>query len=143
MASDHLRNQQSRKRDSIAHLLDQITSRPQSRRSNVGPAEIIHDDADDEVHGKNGRLADEHRSRVVLWVFHLCCDREESWGSGEGEDDGGDGGHRLGEVGVGNDLVVWNEWAFLGSGCRAVCKANRYGHDEDCGRKSVGAVIAK
>lgn len=49
----------------------------------------------------------------------------------------------MGEIGVGYDLVVWDKWAFLRSGCRAVGKSNRYGHDEDCGRESVDAVIAK
>ena len=63
----------------------------------------------------------------MLRVPHFGYDGEEGWRAGEGEDDGCDGGHDFGEVGVGYYLGVWDERS--GWGCCGWAVLDAYG---DC-----------
>lgn len=105
----------------------------QGRRGDVRPAEVVDDDADDDVEGGDDGLAEHEGAAVVGGVAHFGGDGEEGRGAGVGEDDGGEGGDGAVEVGAADDLVVGDPDAVLRGGGGTVLDADADGHDHDWG----------
>lgn len=124
-------DQQTGQSESIAHFLDDWTSRAKSRGGNVGAAEVVDHNSDRKVVYGDDALAEEERSVEVTGLSHLGGDGEEGGGTGVSEHDGADGGNGAGEVWVTDDLVVWNPDSVLGSGCWSVLETDGDSDDQD------------
>lgn len=84
-------NDKTRYGNAVADFLQSWPGRSESRRGDVGAAEVIHNCADDEVDGCHAALTDEERSTVQMRIAHLRHDREESWRAAESEDERSEG----------------------------------------------------
>lgn len=131
MSVEGSRDNQTRKSQTVADLLDSLSSRSESRRSDVGTAVVVDNNADNNVNDSDDALAKDQSLLVVLGLSHLSRNREEDGSSAVGEDEGGDGGHSLSEGRGVEELVVRLPDTILGGEVGAVLNTNGDGNDED------------
>lgn len=117
--------------EAVGDLLHESTSGTESGRGDEGSAEVVDDDADDEVGADSDTTAKGERPDVLLGVPHLRGDGEVGWDTGESKDERGDGRHGLGKGGVTNELPVRLEVTGLRSSGRAVLDTSGDGDGED------------
>lgn len=106
MASQHSRDYQPRKGNSVADSLNQDTCRPKSWRGNIRATEIIYHTANCNVAGTDDCLAQDQRSRIVSRIPHFCSNTEKGWGTCISKDQRTDSGHSVGEAWLFEELVV-------------------------------------
>jgi len=126
------RDNETRKSQAVADLLDSLSSRSESGGSDVGTAVVVDNNANNNVNDSDDALAKDQSLLVVLGLSHLSRDREEDGSSAVGEDEGGDSGHSLSEGRGVEELVVGLPDAVLGSEIGAVLDTNGDGNDKDC-----------
>jgi hypothetical protein len=126
------RDDQTRKSQTVGDLLDSLSSRSESRRSNIGTAVVVHNNADNDVNDSDDALAKDQSLLVVLGLSHLSSDREEDRSSTVGENESSDGGHSFSEGRGVEELVVGLPDAVLGGEVGAVLNTNGDGDYKDC-----------
>lgn len=126
---------QAGKGEAVGNLLHEDTGGSEGRRCDEGTAEVVDDDADDEVGSNSNATAKSERVGVVLGVPHLGSDREVCRYTSEGEDDRADGRHGFSEGRASNEHPVGSEVSGLGSSSGALLKTGSDGDGED-GRKN-------
>jgi hypothetical protein len=124
---------QTGKRKTVGNLLHERTGRSESRRGNIRSTVVVNNNADDEVGANGDTTAEGERPDVLLRVPHLRCDGEVCGYTGEGEDEGRDSRHSLGEGRVTEEFPVRGEVSSLGSLSRAILNASGDSHTEDGG----------
>jgi hypothetical protein len=125
------RDDKTGKSQSVGDSLDGLTSRSESRRSNVGAAVVVDNNTDDNVDDGNDSLAKDQSLLVVLGLTHLGSNGEEDGSSAVGKDEGGDGRHGLGEGGRVEELVVGLPDTILRGKIGALLNTNSDSDDED------------
>lgn len=106
MKHDRAGNEKARQCDTIAYPFHGETGRSECRRSNVGSAKIVHDDAYDQVGDCNNALTDDQGTDVVSRLTHLRHYGEEGGSTGVSKYEGGERRGRAGEVGRREQLEV-------------------------------------
>lgn len=132
MSVECSRDNETRESQAVADLLDGLSSRSKSRRSDISTAVVVNNNADNDVNNSDDALAKDQGLLVVLGLSHLSSDREEDGSSAVGEDESGDGGHGLGEGRGVEELVVGLPDAILGGKVGAILNTNSDGDDKDC-----------
>lgn len=131
MSVECSRDNQTRKSQAVADLLDGLSSRSESRRSDIGTAVVVDNNTDNDVNNSDDALAKDQSLLVVLRLSHLSSDGEEDGSSAVGKDECGDGRHGLSEGRGVEELVVGLPDTILGGKVRAVLNTNGDGDDED------------
>lgn len=132
MSVECSRDNQTRKSQTVADLLDGLSSGSESRRGDVGTAVVVDNNTDNDVDNSDDALAKDQSLLVVLGLSHLSSDGEEDGSSAVGKDESGDGRHGLGEGRGVEELVVGFPNTILGGKVGAVLNANGDGDDEYC-----------
>lgn len=132
MSVECSRDDETRKSQTVADLLDGLSSGSKSGRSDVGTAVVVDNNADNDINDSDNALAKNQSLLVVLGLSHLSSDREEDGSSTVGEDESGDGGHGLSEGRGVEELIVGLPDTILGGKVGAVLNTNGDGDDEDC-----------
>jgi len=125
------RHNQTRESQTVADLLDGLSSRSESGRSDIGTAVVVDNNADNDVNNSDDALAKDQSLLVVLGLSHLSSDREEDRSSAVGKDKSGDSRHGLSEGRSVEELVVGLPDTILGGKVGAVLNTNGDGNDED------------
>lgn len=125
------RDDQTGKSQSVGDLLDGLTSRSQSRGSNVSTAVVVNNDTDNNIDDGDDSLAKDQGLLVVLGLSHLSSNGEEDGSSAVGKDEGSDGRHGLGKGGSVEELVVGLPDTVLGGEVGALLDTNSDSNDED------------
>lgn len=92
--------------NSIGDLLHDGTGGTQSWRSDVVADKVVNDDGSHDVQANFKDLQHAKRLGKVLGLLHLGNETKEGDVGAVGEDDVGDGGERVVEVGLGGDVDV-------------------------------------
>lgn len=124
-------NDKTRQREAIGDLLYSVASRPQSRRGDIGSAEVVHDTTDSDIGPSDNRLAGYKCLVVLVGISHLRHDGEESWSTRECEDERRYGGNSISERRIVDDLVVRLERPGLRRRSRAILNTHSNGDSED------------
>lgn len=130
MNEQHAAGDQARKRETVADLLHQDTCRSESGGSDIRPAVVVDNNANDKVYNSDCSLRDDEGPSVKTGVTHLGGDREESRAASECKDHGCHCAHRFLERRIANDFVVGLVYTRLGSSIGSVLDTNGDGESE-------------
>src|SRR6478735_7528171 len=131
MASQHSRDYQPRKGNSIADSLDQDTCRSESWRSNIRATEIVYHTADCDIASTDDCLAQDQRSRIVSRIPHFCSNTEKGRGACIGKYQRTDGGHGVCEAWLFEQLVVRYPDCIFRCSCRSILYTHGDCKDDD------------